>query len=50
MQAKTNQLETALTTRDQELATAEVRFKKSIDKAKEIIKSYDPKALPGKTF
>lgn len=45
LQTKNNQLEAALNAREQELAAAEARYRKSVEKAKEIIKSYDPKGL-----
>ncbi|XP_055709955.1 protein hook [Phlebotomus papatasi] len=43
LQAKVAQLETALANREQELTTAETRFRKCMEKTKEIIKSLDPR-------
>lgn len=47
LQSKVGQLEAALTARDQELAAADARYRKSVEKTKEIIKTIDPKALAG---
>lgn len=44
-QSKIGQLEAALAAREQELNAADARYRKSVEKAKEIIKSYDPKSL-----
>lgn len=49
LQSKVNQLEAALSARDQELAAADARYRKSVEKTKEIIKTIDPKALAGKS-
>lgn len=43
LQTKVTQLETALANREQELTTAETRFRKCMEKTKEIIKSLDPR-------
>lgn len=48
LQSKVGQLEAALTARDQELAAADARYRKSVEKTKEIIKTIDPKALAGR--
>lgn len=50
LQSKVGQLEVALTARDQELAAADARYRKSVEKTKEIIKTIDPKALAGRCF
>lgn len=50
-QSKVSQLEAALAAREQELNAVEARYRKSVEKAKEIIKCYDPKSLlTGKCF
>lgn len=43
LQSKLGQLEATLATRDAELLAAEARFKKCVEKAKEVIKTLDPK-------
>lgn len=48
LQSKVGQLEATLTARDQELSSAEARYRKSVEKTKEIIKTIDPKALAGR--
>lgn len=48
LQSKIGQLEATLSARDQELAAADARYRKSVEKTKEIIKTIDPKALAGK--
>ncbi|KAJ6646479.1 Protein hook, partial [Pseudolycoriella hygida] len=50
LQNKVGQLEAALTARDQELAAADARYRKSVEKTKEIIKTIDPKALATETI
>lgn len=45
LQLKITQLETTLTAREQEIVAADVRFKKCVEKAKEVIKTLDPRAL-----
>lgn len=50
LQIKVNQLEAALSAREQELAAAEIRHKKAIEKTKEIFKAMDSKVLPGKYY
>lgn len=42
---KITQLETTLVAREQELVAADVRFKKCVEKAKEVIKTLDPRAI-----
>lgn len=42
-QSKISQLEAALAAREQELNAADARYRKSVEKTKEIIKSCDPK-------
>lgn len=42
---KITQLETTLTARDQEIIAADVRYKKCVEKAKEVIKTLDPRAI-----
>lgn len=44
MQGKLNQFETVITTKDQELSAADLRYRKCLEKAKEVIKSLDPRA------
>lgn len=48
MQTKINHLENSLTTREQELALWETKYRKCAEKAKEIIKNIDPRISNGK--
>uniref|UniRef100_A0A1L8DCL3 Protein hook n=1 Tax=Nyssomyia neivai TaxID=330878 RepID=A0A1L8DCL3_9DIPT len=43
LQSKVSQLETSLTTKEQELAQSDARYKKCVEKTKEMIKSLDPR-------
>lgn len=43
LQAKVGQLEAAVVSRDGELLAAETRYRKCVEKAKEVIKTLDPK-------
>lgn len=45
LQMKITQLETTLVAREQELVAADIRFKKCVEKAKEVIKTLDPRAI-----
>lgn len=47
-QTKINQLEGVVQAKDQELAAAVTRYHKCVEKAKEVIKSIDPRAANGK--
>lgn len=44
-QSKIGQLEAGLAAREQELQASDARYRKSVEKAKEIIKCYDPKSM-----
>lgn len=48
LHTKIANLEAALSAKDQELLTAESRYKKCVEKAKEVIKTLDPRAVNGK--
>lgn len=43
LQVKVGQLESAVVSRDAELQAAETRYRKCVEKAKEVIKTLDPK-------
>lgn len=43
LQVKVGQLEAAVASRDSELLAAETRYRKCVEKAKEVIKTLDPK-------
>lgn len=45
LQSKIGQLEAGLAAREQELQASDARYRKSVEKAKEIIKCYDPKSM-----
>ena len=48
LQAKVANLESALVAKEQELMAADTRYKKCVEKAKEVIKTLDPRAVNGK--
>lgn len=50
LNSKVSQLEAAVTAREQEIQSADVRYRKLIDKAKDVIKNLDPRAIHGNTF
>lgn len=50
LQAKVVQLETAMSQREQELIAANVRYRKCVESAKEIIKGMDPRVAAGWYF
>ncbi|XP_017858867.1 PREDICTED: protein hook [Drosophila arizonae] len=47
MQCKITQLESTLSTREQELMAYEVKYRKCVEKAKEVIKTIDPRIASG---
>ena len=49
LHTKIANLEAALVVKDQELQAADVRYKKCVEKAKEVIKTLDAHAISGKT-
>ena len=44
---RVRQLETSLQNKDQELTTLDTKYRKCVEKAKEVIKSLDPRAIGG---
>lgn len=48
LHTKIANLEAALAAKDQELLAADSRYKKCVEKAKEVIKTLDPRAINGK--
>lgn len=48
LQAKIANLESALVAKEQDLLAADTRYKKCVEKAKEVIKTLDPRAVNGK--
>lgn len=48
LQSKCAQYEAALNAREQELAQTEARYRKCAEKATEIIKALEPRAMSGK--
>ena len=47
LQNKITQLENTLTTREQDLLACDAKYRKCVDKAKEVIKSLDPRLANG---
>lgn len=44
------QVESTLATREQELVAFEAKYRKCVEKAKEVIKSFDPRVASGKSL
>lgn len=47
LHTKVTQLETSLSAKEQELIAADIKYKKCLEKAKEVIKTMDPRAMHG---
>jgi protein HOOK3 len=47
LHSKVTQVETSLAAREQELVLSETKYKKCVEKAKEVIKTLDPRAVNG---
>jgi len=47
MQCKITQLESSLATREQEVLAYEVKYRKCVERAKEVIKNIDPRIANG---
>jgi len=50
LQCKVTQLETNLSAREQEILVYDAKYRKCVEKAKEVIKSIDPRIASGKLF
>lgn len=50
MQCKVTQLETNLAAREQEILAYDAKYRKCVEKAKEVIKSIDPRIASGNLF
>lgn len=47
LQSKCSQLEASLNAREQEIITLETKYRKCVEKAKDVIKCYEPRLLSG---
>lgn len=47
LQSKCSQLETALNAREQEIMMLEAKYRKCVEKAKDVIKCYEPRLITG---